>query len=222
MLVDSHSHVNFKDFDEDRDEVVRRALAGSVSSPQVTWMINVGTDYESSKKAIEIAEKYQEGVYASVGVHPSEINSKFEIISQRLTSLGLENLKKLAESEKVVAIGEIGLDYKYLSKNKDHAKEEIIQQKELFSEQIRLAQELNLPMIIHCRDAFFDILEILEKQSRQRRPGLRCLRGVVHCFTGDIRQAEKFIGLGFHIGFTGIIFRESEKENLEGVIRNIP
>jgi len=221
MLIDSHSHVNFKDFDEDRDEVIRRALDSG------TRMINVGTDYESSKKAIEIAKRYDEGVYASVGVHPSEVNlesvkRKAQNAKQQLKAQNLDfnKFKEFAKSKKVRAVGEIGLDYKYLSKNKEEAEKEVAQQKELFSEQIKLAQELNLPMIIHCRDAFADLVEVLEKEKRARA-GFDCL-GVVHCFTGDLKQAEKFIEMGFYIGFTGIIFRESEKEKLEEVIRNIP
>ena len=166
MLIDSHSHVNFKDFDEDRDEVIRRVLDSG------TRMINVGTDYESSKKAIEIAKRYDEGVYASVGVHPSEVNlesvkRKAQNAKQQLKAQNLDfnKFKEFAKSKKVRAVGEIGLDYKYLSKNKEEAEKEVAQQKELFSEQIKLAQELNLPMIIHCRDAFADLVEVLEKEK---------------------------------------------------------
>jgi len=207
MQIDSHTHLNFTDFDKDRDEVIHRALDNNV------WMINVGTDCESSKRAIEIAEKYKEGVYASIGIHPSEIQNnkaKFKIY--------LNVLKNLAGNEIVMAIGEIGLDYKYLPKDKKQAEEEKKEQKELFEAQLDLARELNLPVIIHCRDAFGDLIELLNKFQISNYK----LRGVVHCFTGDLEMAWKFIEMGFYIGFTGIIFRKSEEKKLENVIKNIP
>lgn len=185
MLIDTHAHLNFRDFKDDAADVARRSLAGGV------WMINVGSQYSTSKRAVEMAEKYPEGVYAAIGLHPIHVQDGFEY----------EKYKKLAESKKVVAIGEIGLDYKseYLPFKE--------KQKEVFLNQFNLAKELNLPVILHCRMAHDDLLASLEKW-----------RGMVHCFTGTLEQAEKYLEMGLYLGFNGIIF----KLNLDEIIKKTP
>jgi TatD DNase family protein len=131
MLFDTHAHLNLQDFDKDRDEVVKRCLNNNV------WVINVGTDYENSKLAIEIAEKYDKRVFAAIGQHPSVLDEDFDF----------EKFEKLYKnSNKVVAIGEIGLDYKYRPKNAKEFEVFKQKQKELVLEQIKLARKLNLPV----------------------------------------------------------------------------
>jgi len=197
MLIDTHSHLNFSDFDEDRDEVIKKCLDNNV------WMINVGTDYETSKKAIEISEKYSQGIFASVGMHPENIGKEI---------FDYEKYKSLSDSKKVVAIGETGLDYWYRPKTKKKRAEFEEKQKELLSKQLSLAKELNLPVIFHCRTAHNDLLKILSAKENSN------LKGVIHCFTGNWKQAEKYLNMGFYLGFTGIIF----KLNLDEIIKKAP
>lgn len=211
MLIDTHSHLNFTDFDKDRDEVIRRSLVEN------TWMINASINYLTSKKAVEIAEKYKKGIYAAVGLHP--INIKQEIRNKRQEirvsedvleeDFSYEKYRELTKSEKVVAIGEIGLDYWYKPKTKRKLELFKQKQKEIFLKQLNLAKELNLPIIIHCRVAHNDLLEILKGQEFQ---------GVIHSFTGTWEQAERYLEMGFYLGFNGIIF----KLNLNEIIKKVP
>ncbi len=187
MLIDTHAHVNFNAFKGDSAEVIKRSLENNV------WLINVGSQYSTSKRAVEMAEKYPQGVWAAVGLHP---------IHAREEEFDYTKYQELAKSQKVVAIGEIGLDYKseYVSfKGK---------QKEVFLKQLDLTKALDLPVIIHCRMAHDDLIEILDSK----------LKGVIHCFTGDWYQAEKYLNMGFYLGFNGIIF----KLNLDEVIEKTP
>jgi len=189
MLIDTHAHVNFNAYKIDADEVIRGSLSNN------TWIINVGSQYSSSKKAVELAGKFKEGVYAAVGLHPIHSGDGFDY----------KKYKQLAQSPGVVAVGETGLDYK---------KEYIIfkeKQKEIFLQQLKLGKELNLPTIFHCRMAHNDLIKILEGEPK-------LLRGVVHCFTGNWSQAEKYLNTGLYLGFNGIIF----KLNLNEVIKKTP
>ncbi len=255
MIVDTHSHLNFNAFKNDSEEVIKRTLDDNI------WFINVGTKYETSKKAVEIAEKYGEGVYSAIGLHPiyagaefmkaktdpdegeflihphTNLKDDFNIIlaKSEATSPVVNNTtnligkigvgvkeqdfdkkkyKELAKSKKVVAIGEIGLDYYY--KPKTTAKLALFKekQKKIFLEQLDLAKELNLPVILHCRMAHDDVIEILNSKFYilNYHPG-----GVIHCFTGTLEQAQKYIAMGFYIGINGIIF----KFNIDEVIKNI-
>jgi len=185
MLIDTHAHLNFNAFKDDFDQVIKRSLDGNV------WMINVGSNFKTSKRAVEIAEKYK-GVYAAIGLHPIHAEEEFDI----------EKYKELAKSDKVVAIGEIGLDY-----YKDYGlfKEK---QKEVFLQQLDLAKELELPVIFHCRMAHNDLLEILKGTKFQ---------GVIHCFTGDWRQAKEYLDMGFYLGVNGILYRLNLKEVIEKI-----
>ncbi len=174
-LFDIHSHLNFKDFNTDRKEVIWRALDAGI------WMINVGSDYESSKMAVEIAEKYKEGVYAAVGFHPND--NKKEIFD-------INKYRELANHPKVVSIGECGIDLKY---QKSNLKSQI----ELFKRQIELAVEIDKPLMIHCRDAYEQVIEILREYKD--------VQGNIHFFSGTWEQAQKYFALGFMISFTGVI-----------------
>lgn len=183
MLFDSHTHVNFKDFDGDRDAVIKRCLDESI------WMINVGTDAEHSKKAVEIAHAYPEGVYAAVGVHPNDGEKADEFLV----------IEELAKDKKVVAIGETGLDYFKIANDEAWKKEK---QKELFIKHIELAQQVKKPLIIHCRDAHNDLTEILVSSFKFHASGPK---GVMHFFTGTKEDAEKYLDLGFYLSFSGVL-----------------
>jgi len=211
VLIDTHSHLNFNAYKDDADEVIRRSLSNNI------WMINVGSQYKTSKRAVDIAERYQEGVYASVGLHPIHLAEgifkakldKEEISFQtKNEDFGHDSYKNLAQSKKVVAIGEIGLDYYYRPKTKIKLAEFKKRQREVFLAQFNLAKELNLPIIFHCRMAHQELIEILENNTGAK--------GVVHCFTGDWGQAQKYLDMGFYIGFNGIIFKFSQSENSRG------
>jgi TatD DNase family protein len=184
MLFDSHAHIDAKRFDEDRDEVIQRAKANGVH-----FIMNPGVDLESSKKAIELAEKY-EGIYAAVGYHPHE--------AKLMDDTMLELLKSLAKHEKVRAIGEIGLDHHY-----DHSPRKV--QKEWFIKQVRLAKSLNLPVIIHDREANADTLKIL-KNEKAFESGV-----LMHCYSGSKEMAEQYIALGAYISLAGPVTFKNAK-----------
>jgi TatD DNase family protein len=192
-MIDTHAHVNFGAYKLDADEVIRRSLDGN------TWIINVGSQYSTSKRAVELAKKYEKGVYAAVGLHPIYAEDGFDY----------EKYKQLARSCGVVAIGETGLDHKkeYVSFKE--------KQKEVFLKQLELAKELRLPIIFHCRMAHKDLIKILDEQKAGNSEQLK---GVVHCFTGSLTQAEKYLAMGFYLGFNGIIF----KMNLDDIIKQAP
>ena len=189
-MIDTHAHVNFNAYKDDADEVIRRSLDSGI------WIINVGSQYPTSKRAIELAEKYEKGVYAAIGLHPIYARDRFDY----------KKYEQLPQSPKVVAIGEIGLDYK-----EEYAsfKEE---QKEIFLRQLELAKELHLPTILHCRMAHKDLIRTL---NEWKAAGNEQLKGVVHCFTGSWAQAEKYLVMGLYLGFNGIIF----KMNLDDIIK---
>jgi len=200
MIADTHSHLNFKAFDADRLEVIKRTQDMGVVC------VDVGTKYETSKKAIELA-KQNKNIFAAIGLHP--IHIKTDLLKLRtdedegnFAPLGEEfdtqKYKDLALNggKKVVAIGEIGLDYYYKPKTKSRLAEFKGLQKKVFLQQLGLAEELNLPVIVHCRMAHSDVIEILQKKN---------LKGVIHCFTGTPDQAKKYIDLGFYLGINGIM-----------------
>ncbi len=190
MLIDTHAHLNFNAYKEDSLKVLQRSLDNGI------WMINVGSQYSTGRRAVAMAEKYREGVYAAAGLHPIYIHEE---------EFDYEKYKKLAQSKKMVAIGEVGLDYKpeYASFK--------IKQEAVLRQQMDLAQELNLPVIFHCRMAHDDLIKILSENSS--RTG-----GVIHCFTGDWVQAKKYLEMGFYLGFNGIIF----KLDLDEIIEKAP
>ncbi|NLX90600.1 MAG: TatD family hydrolase [Firmicutes bacterium] len=175
-LVDSHAHLDFEDFDEDRDDVLERAQDAGVK-----LILNVGFDLDSSRKAVELAEKYSQ-IFAAVGIHPHE--------AKKVPKGYLQKLEEMAGHPKVVAIGEIGLDF--FRNRSPHPV-----QREIFKAQLQLARKVNLPVIIHDREAHDEIVEILEKE------GLPEAAGVVHCFSGDTFLAKKVLALGLYISIAG-------------------
>lgn len=175
MLVDSHAHLNNEQFNEDVESVIDKA-----KKSKVEYIIVNGFDLESSKKAVELASKY-DIVYATVGVHPLDI--------EKFDDNTIDEIRNLASCDKVVAIGEIGLDYYY---DKDKMQE----QKEVFLKQLELARELDMPVTIHTRDSINDTYEILKKSGNY---------GVMHCYGGSVEYARKFIELGFYISLSGTV-----------------
>jgi TatD DNase family protein len=175
MFVDTHAHLQWSSFEDDREQVIARA-----AEKGVTRIVNIGFDVKGSIKGVALAEKY-EGLYATVGIHPHDAN-KLDIKS-------IEVLRGLCDNHKVVAIGEIGLDYfRNLSPRPV--------QKEAFEKQLDLAQELDLPVVVHDRDAHNDVLEVLSNFKGK-------IRGIMHCFSGNKEYAKQCIDLGFLISFAG-------------------
>lgn len=198
MLIDSHCHIDGDAFDADRDEVVRRALDAGVVA-----MLNVGTGDPTTddfRRAVAVAEEY-ENVYASVGVHPHD--------AKLYDDKAEAHLIELAESEKVIAWGEIGLDYYY-----DHSPRDV--QVDVFRRQIRTARTLDLPIIIHSRDADEETVEILTEECSYDG-----FRGIMHCFGGTPQMAEALMKIGFLISFAGnVTFKKAE--NLRDAARVVP
>ena len=231
MLVDTHSHLNFPAFDKDRNEIIKKCLESEI------WVINVGTNFETSKKAVEITTKYEKGVYASIGLHPIDLDTGLIKIktdekegSHFEKKFDYEKYKNLAKSEKVVAIGEIGLDYYWKPKTKRKLELFKEKQKDLLLKELELAKELNLPphqkfgsgglpVIFHCRMAHQDLIEILNFQFSISNFQIR---GVMHGFVGTIDQLKEYLKMGFYIGFNGIIFKKIEGINFEENIKNTP
>jgi TatD DNase family protein len=177
LLVDSHAHLQWTSFDKDREKVINRAKEADVK-----YIVNIGYDLNGSKKAIELAEKHV-GLYATIGIHPHnacEFNEKV-----------LDILRLLSENPKVIAIGEIGLDHYRNLSPKDS-------QQKAFETQLLLAQELELPVVIHDRDAHSDVLKTLSKFKGK-------LNGVMHCFSGSREMAEQCVKMGYYISFAGSV-----------------
>jgi TatD DNase family protein len=178
--IDTHAHLQFKVYNPDRKEVVKR------NSEELEAVINVGAAIDSSKVAVELAKEIP-NFYASVGVHPHH--------SDQWDRQSLEKLESLAQNEKVVAIGEIGLD---LHQYEDQPKPQLKDQTKMLHEQIELSTKLNLPIIFHCRDAYEELFGEIEQFKGK-------IKGVVHCFLGNADQAKRFLDLGLYLSFTGNI-----------------
>jgi len=222
-MIDTHAHLNFNAFEKDCAQVIERSFNNGIK-----FIVNVGSQLDTSKKAIELADNFKNlpphlinkdtfgakitklapircgGLYAAVGLHPIHVGDE---------AFDFEEYKKLAQNKKVVAIGETGLDYFHIKEKK------LLElQKEVFLSHIKLAKELDLPLILHCRDskeepgkAYKEMLEILKKE--------RVNKGVIHCFSANLDIAKEFLDMGFYVGFTGIVTFAKE---LESVISEIP
>lgn len=203
MLIDTHAHLNFRDFEKDLDEVIKRSLKAGVEK-----IICVSSNIADSKKAIKIAEKYPEIVYASVGIHPQQTDPENGDSLEKQ----IEQLAKLAENPKVVAIGECGLDYSPAPPGeKDRPKEA---QLFLFEKQIELAKKLNLPVMIHSREAFADSLDILNKYFSQSKHS----EGVLHCYLGGKKRISKIEAINFYFGVDGNLTYDSGLQNVVALI----
>lgn len=181
MLIDTHCHIFFPEYDSDREAVIKRALSDGIGK-----MVIVGTDYASSQQAIALASEYP-FMFAAVGLHPHE--AKF------MDKALLSQLEQLSNHPKVVAIGETGLDFYY-------NKSEQEQQKKSFLAQIALAKKRRLPLIIHTRDAWDATFEILEKEDPDY---FREVGSVFHCFTADKAMADRATAMGIYVSFSGIV-----------------
>ena len=216
MLIDTHAHVNFGDFRDDADEVIRNAMENEI------WMVNVGSDYKSSRKALELANKYEKGVYAAVGLHPVHIAAGGAEARPGLPQeeFNYDIYEQLAKFEKTVAIGEIGLDYYHLDPSSDIPAIKK-RQKEVFAAQMELAVKNDLPVIIHCRQAHDDMLEILKDFRKENKNFLPQDRpwGVMHCFSGDEDLAWEYFSLKLLVSFTGLITFSKQWDDL---IRKLP
>ena len=184
-IIDSHAHYDDSAFDNDRYELLDGLFSGDICK-----IVNVGCSVKSSYSSAELAEKYPQ-IYASAGLHP---DSADEIDR-------LSEIKELCSRKKVVAVGEIGLDYHYENHSRDI-------QKRAFEEQLRLAEEVSLPVIIHSRDAWEDTMDILRKY----RP-----KGVMHCFSGSAEIAEEIVRMGMYVGFTGVVTFKNAKKALRAL-----
>jgi len=185
MLFDTHAHLDDIKFNDDREEVIQKIIDSGVGK-----LVNIGADIESSENSIALAEKY-DFIYAAVGVHPHDAKS--------VTEETLKKLEKMAANKKVVAIGEIGLDYFY-----DNSPREL--QKYWFAQQLKLAEKLKKPVIIHTRDAIADTLEILKNSTAT---------GIIHCFSGSAEVAEQFLNMGFYISFAGPLTYKNARHSVE-------
>jgi TatD DNase family protein len=196
-FVDTHCHLDWPAFDLDRDAVIRRAIDAGV-----TRMVTIGVDVPSSRRALELAERYSE-VYAAVGIHPNDCAG--------FDTAMLDDIRSLARQPKVVAIGEIGLDYHW-------QKVERTTQAQAFEAQLDLAAELNKPVIVHSREAAADVVELLERRLTAGRPGIT---GTLHSYFDDLGIMQRAFGLGFYIGVTGpITFKKSDRER--GIVGRVP
>lgn len=197
-MIDTHCHLEMDAFDNDREDVIKRAREAGLEA-----IITIGSDFEGCKGAVELASKY-DFIYATVGIHPHDAKDFTEEI--------FNQIKRWAKGEgqkakgKIVAIGEIGLDYHY-----DHSPRDI--QKDVFKKQLYYAREINLPVIIHSREAKKDTLKILEESG--------VTKGVMHCFSGDMEMAERMMSLGFYISIAGpVTFKNAAK--LREIAKAIP
>lgn len=194
-LFDSHAHINLHFYKDDIDNVIKRMVDNGV-----TKIVIPGIDIETVKSAIELSKKYPKLIYTGIGYHPQDAIKWENHI--------YDELKELSKNNSVVAVGEVGLDYYW-----DTTPREV--QHEVLENQINLAKELNLPLIIHTRESQDDTLEIL------RKCGADSIGGVFHCFSGDIEFAKKCIDIGFYISFAGnITFKNAQ--NLRDVAKEIP
>lgn len=208
-IIDSHSHLNFPQFDDDRSAVIARMREHDIGT------ILVGTTLATSQECVALAEKH-DTMWASVGIHPTE--APLRQAQGKPAEFPANRFKRLAQEDKVVAVGECGLDYYRTSSQparmnvrSDGESGARSQQKKLFKKHIELAQEVGLPLILHCRSAHDEVLEILEEHEG--------LQGTVHFFTGTMEQAERYIDMGFYIGFDGPITFTNEYDT---IIKEVP
>ena len=190
MLIDSHCHLLSSEYDD-----VKKAINDAFKSGVDKIIVN-GYDLKSSKEAVELSKEY-ENLYVAIGIGPENIDS--------ITDEDIKSIKALVNNKKVVAIGEIGLDYYWTKENKER-------QIYVFEEMLKIAKESNLPVIVHNRDATKDIYELLKEYN---------VKGIMHCFSGSVETAKEFIKLGFLIGIGGVVTFKNAK-HLKEVVQNIP
>lgn len=192
MYFESHAHYNDTRYDEDRNKILEELKQNNVS-----YLINIGTDIKTSIESIELAKNY-DFIYATVGIHPHD--------AKDMTNQDIQTLEELCKNEKVVAIGEIGLDFYY-----DNSPKEI--QKEVFIKQLKLAKKLNKPVVIHSREASQEVFDIIKSSGVNK--------GVIHAYSGSKEMALEYNNLGFYIGVGGVVTFKNAKKLVE-VVENVP
>lgn len=197
-LIDSHAHLTDERFKNDFDDFMKRCS-------ELSAVISASYDYLSSKESVELSKKF-DFVYSAVGIHPENVDNFYD---------DFEKIKKLATEKKVVAIGEIGLDYHFLEElpEKERQSHKILQ-KEAFVKQLELAESLNLPVVIHSRDAIADTIEILKQHPLSRK-------SLLHCYSGSLQSAEILMKMGFSFSFGGVVTFKNAKNVVE-VVKNLP
>ncbi len=194
MLIDTHTHLDDSRYDADREAMIQRAREAGVDT-----FVTIGCDLPTSRAAVALADRHAD-VYATIGVHPHEV--------KRIEEDWYNELRRLAEHPKVVAYGEIGLDYHY-----NHSAPE--QQRARFREQVSLARELRLPIVIHTREAQDDTITILKEENAAE------VGGVFHCFSGDAWLAKDALDLGFYLSFSGVITFQNATM-LRDIVKTVP
>lgn len=189
-IIDSHVHLNLEQFDSDREAVFKRI------EEKLDFVVNIGFDLESSEKSVEYADKYP-FIYAVIGFHPDEIEGYSDEAEKRL--------EKLAKNPKVLAIGEIGLDYHWMTRPKE-------EQFKIFRRQLELARRVNKPVVIHTREAMEDTINILNEYPD--------IKGILHCYPGSVESAKKMIDR-FYLGIGGVLTFKNAKKLVE-VVKQIP
>jgi TatD DNase family protein len=206
-LFDSHAHLNFKDFYDNADEVIRRSFENGMEG-----IVNIGSRYDNSELAVQQAQKYDK-LYAAVGFHPDHLKEiKIEGVPEMI-----KKFEELAKNPKVVAIGEIGFDNFYYKSGVNEDTQENRHKEEFIAQSFMdLAQRYDLPVIIHSRDAETETLKLISEYAKKLKRD-----GVVHCFTGSPEFAENLLDLGFFVGFTGII-TYPKTESLAEAVKRVP
>ena len=218
MLYDTHAHIQFRGYDADRENVIARITEKN------TVLNLVGTQKDTSKLAVELAEQH-DNMYASIGTHPvhlfpTHVDEEESQFISREEGFDEAYYTELAKSPKVIGVGETGLDLFHVPKDKT-VEEVLEKQKQVFLAHADFAEKHNLALVIHCRDAHEQMIELLEKRGKQ-------VRGTVHCFTGNWSQAQRYMALGLHLGFTGIVTFPPKKTDpapqleLQEVVERIP
>jgi TatD DNase family protein len=200
MLIDTHAHLNFPEYEKEEEKIISRAIKAGVKK-----IICVSSNIGDSQKAITIARKYLGVVFAAVGIHPQQTAPE----NQDSPEKQLEKLETLASQKEVVAIGECGLDFSLAPPGEKERPRDV--QQTLFKGQIKIAQKLNLPILVHSRESFLQTIEILEK--------FKNLRGIFHCYSGGKKGIKKVQDLGFLFGVAGNLTYD---EGLKNVFRQIP
>jgi len=199
-IIDTHAHLYMPQFDRDRAEVINRAREAGIAA-----IVNVGIDLKSSEYAVKLAE-VNPGVFAAVGIHPHEVAS--------VSKVDIKRLIDMAHQKKVVAIGEIGLDY-----YRSHSPRET--QHRVLEWQLEVAGESRLPVVIHSRQAERDMVAVLKKWTASAQPRDDGIRGVIHCFSGSIETARQYLDMGFHISLGAYIGYPTSKSS-HATIRALP
>jgi len=194
MYIDTHCHLDFPEFDSDREEVIEKSVRENI-----VGIVNISTDVESSKRSIEFSERYS-FIHPVVGIHPGNV--------KELSLSDVEKIEKLAGNNKIVAIGEVGLDFHYGRENEE-------KQKEFFRSQIEIARDMKLPLIIHMRDSRDEVLDIIGKS---RLPD----KVVFHCFGGDSFLADYCKDKNFYISFTGIVTFKKKADDVKKIAAEYP